>query len=73
MAEFRKRCINFEETGNIVDKKHAPDPPGYDLVVAKDMVRLECLACVASSAGHIHCMSLVRDLLSSAQRVWAWN
>lgn len=42
MAEFRKRCINSEETGNIVDKKHAPDPPGYDLVAARESVSFLC-------------------------------
>ena len=38
MAEFRKRCINFEESGSIVDKRHALDPPGYELAAARESV-----------------------------------
>ena len=50
MADFRKRCINFEEAGNIVDKRHAPDPPGYDLVAARESVRLQFCVFPSSSA-----------------------
>ena len=40
MAEFRRRCINFEDSGNIVDKKHAPDPSGFALAAARETVSI---------------------------------
>ncbi len=39
MAEFRQWRVEFESNdAGLVDKKHVPDPPGFDAAVSREVV-----------------------------------